>query len=280
MNSLADYLTAGLLISMDPSLVSFGYTELPPRVARLNGSEWSGYVFGVNLSMADLLAVVEWGAARDKEKQSSLATELVVDAGKKGVISRFIPAGQPGHRFQPADFIAGSFTLLIESKLGLIDFDLEASEEPVGVALLCEMFGDQVIQDVTPSVGGLVGTRIVRVKVRCGLRHEKDARAHVQSLILATAEEDTDLEFMVGDMEVDMRFHSEESARALAELVESRPQAGSSGRSHSPADPELLAVSAALEEIKDIQAKSAVQIASLAEDERKRSLPVRLVSRS
>lgn len=83
-------------------------------------------MFEVNLSMPDLLAVVEWGASRDKELQSTLATELMVDAGRKGVISRSIPAGSPGHRFQPADFIAGSFTLLIESKLGLIDFDLEA----------------------------------------------------------------------------------------------------------------------------------------------------------
>lgn len=69
MNSLGDYLAAGLLLSMDPMLVSFGYTELPPCVARMNGSEWSGFVFGVNLHMSDLLAVVEWGAARDKESQ-------------------------------------------------------------------------------------------------------------------------------------------------------------------------------------------------------------------
>lgn len=86
MTSLGDYLDVGYLISMDPRLVYFGYTELPPRVARMNGPEWSGYVFGVNLPMHDLLAVVEWGAARDKEKQCTLATELVVDAGKKGVV--------------------------------------------------------------------------------------------------------------------------------------------------------------------------------------------------
>lgn len=116
--------------------------------------------------------------------------------------------------------------MLIESKLSLIDFDLEASEEPVGVILLCEMFGDQVIQDVSPSVGGLVGTRIVRVKVRCGLRHEKGARAHAQSLVLATSEEDTAVEFLVGDMEVDMRFHSEESARAHSLNSSSQKAAG------------------------------------------------------
>lgn len=38
MGSLQKYLAAGLPISIDPKEISFGYTELPPRVARLNGA--------------------------------------------------------------------------------------------------------------------------------------------------------------------------------------------------------------------------------------------------
>lgn len=71
----------------------------------------------------------------------------------------------------------------MESKLTLLDFDMEASEDAVGIELLCEMFGQHVVLDVVPSVGGLVGTGIVRVKVKCGLKFEKEARAHVQGAV-------------------------------------------------------------------------------------------------
>lgn len=46
MNATQNYLAAGGSLSMDPKQISFGYAELPPRVARLNGAEWSGYVYG------------------------------------------------------------------------------------------------------------------------------------------------------------------------------------------------------------------------------------------
>lgn len=90
MGSLQRYLAAGLSISMDPSEIVFGYAELPPRVARLNGAEWAGYVYRVNLSIQDLLAVVDWSYLKDQEEKSPLASELRLDKG----------IGQAWHHFE------------------------------------------------------------------------------------------------------------------------------------------------------------------------------------
>lgn len=171
----------------------------------------------MNITLPDLVKVVGWGYERDKEEKATLKSELMLDASGSKVISCAIPASSPGHKFHSAAFIAGSFTVLVESSLTMLDFDMEAGEDVVGMDILCNLFGDHVVLDISPSVGGLAGTRIVRVKVKCGLKFEKQARSLYNSLVSETSGKDKTMGCSVGDVKYELKFFSEEAARALLE---------------------------------------------------------------
>lgn len=85
------------------------------------------------------------------------------------------------------------------------------------------------------------------------------------SATLATSEGDTFAEFLVGDKEIDLKVHSEESARAIAELVEGSSGAARTARADTRLALEMGSVSQALAELRDAQSYSSHQ---LAKDER------------
>lgn len=59
------YLAVGGVLSKGASDIVVGYTtlrELREQHARNNGGKWKGGVYGINLPMGDLVAVVGWAA--------------------------------------------------------------------------------------------------------------------------------------------------------------------------------------------------------------------------
>lgn len=54
------FLGAGGVLRKKREDISVGYSILRANVSRDNGNEWQGAVYGINLEMDELYAVVEW----------------------------------------------------------------------------------------------------------------------------------------------------------------------------------------------------------------------------
>lgn len=115
LSAIERFLEAGGVLSKAMEEVRVGYTVLRPHVARDNGSEWSGAVYGVNLSLDELCGVVNWAEGQVKEKMWLLPQELKVEGSGGGkVVSASLVPGAVGYGFKSADHIMGSAMLFVE----------------------------------------------------------------------------------------------------------------------------------------------------------------------
>lgn len=152
MNWLASvvekYLLEGLPLSVAAENIKIGYYTLRAHVARDNGSEWAGAVFGIHISMAELHSVVLWAEGMHKEKKFLLQPELRADPKGGWVYSASIPKGLPGHGVKPAEYFLGSAIVFVELPLDISDFELGDSTELPGLEILMAALGEDRVVDV------------------------------------------------------------------------------------------------------------------------------------